>query len=292
VLLFGPRWIYALPLLLLVPAALLLRQRRAVAPIVMSCIAVWLMIDFAIPWGRVWTRGQGTTLRILSCNVDGENLNGAALGDLVFSTRPDIVSLQEWPTEARPSLTWPGGYNIYIGHGLLLASRFPLQIVDEFSDGRLGGPGGVAIADVNVHGVIVHFVDLHLSTPREGIEPLMDREISGIEDMRNSIARRAAESELISGAAHVIGPPIVLAGDFNMPCDSAIFRRNWSGFSDAFSKAGFGTGNSKFTRYWGVRIDHVLAGGDFKATDCWVGPDVGSDHRPVIADLAWTTRSN
>jgi endonuclease/exonuclease/phosphatase (EEP) superfamily protein YafD len=37
-----------------------------------------------------------------------------------------------------------------------------------------------------------------------------------------------------------------------------------------------------------VRIDHILAGPGWQAERCWVGPDVGSPHRPVIADLIWT----
>ena len=40
-----------------------------------------------------------------------------------------------------------------------------------------------------------------------------------------------------------------------------------------------------------VRIDHVLAGKGWNCVRCWVGPNVGSPHRPVLADLVWTGTS-
>jgi endonuclease/exonuclease/phosphatase (EEP) superfamily protein YafD len=39
------------------------------------------------------------------------------------------------------------------------------------------------------------------------------------------------------------------------------------------------------TRKTGVRIDHILAGHGWRCRRCWVGPNIGSAHRPVIADL-------
>ena len=36
----------------------------------------------------------------------------------------------------------------------------------------------------------------------------------------------------------------------------------------------------------GIRIDHLLTGPGLVPKVCEVGPDIGSDHLPVIADLA------
>jgi endonuclease/exonuclease/phosphatase (EEP) superfamily protein YafD len=36
-----------------------------------------------------------------------------------------------------------------------------------------------------------------------------------------------------------------------------------------------------------VRIDHILAGPGWRCRRCRVGPDAGSPHRPVIADMTW-----
>jgi endonuclease/exonuclease/phosphatase (EEP) superfamily protein YafD len=83
------------------------------------------------------------------------------------------------------------------------------------------------------------------------------------------------------------GAALLIAGDFNLPPESAIFRASWGGYTDAFPAAGCGYGYTKFTRWWGARIDHVLAGAGWQVRDCTVGPDVGSDHRPVLATLEW-----
>jgi endonuclease/exonuclease/phosphatase (EEP) superfamily protein YafD len=79
----------------------------------------------------------------------------------------------------------------------------------------------------------------------------------------------------------------VIAGDFNMPTDSDIYQLYWSSYTNAFSAAGLGFGYTKFTRWHGIRIDHILAGPGWRCRRSWVGPDVGSDHRPVLAELTW-----
>jgi endonuclease/exonuclease/phosphatase (EEP) superfamily protein YafD len=83
--------------------------------------------------------------------------------------------------------------------------------------------------------------------------------------------------------------PTIVAGDFNLPVESAIYRTHWGDLRNAFSRAGIGTGYTKHTRYWGVRIDHVLASGDIGTHRSFVGRDVGSDHLPLIADLVLPT---
>jgi endonuclease/exonuclease/phosphatase (EEP) superfamily protein YafD len=80
--------------------------------------------------------------------------------------------------------------------------------------------------------------------------------------------------------------PVLVMGDFNTPPESAIFRRVWGRYTDAFASAGWGWGYTFFTmRKIAVRIDHILAGPGWYCERCWVGPDVGSPHRPLLAEL-------
>jgi endonuclease/exonuclease/phosphatase (EEP) superfamily protein YafD len=85
---------------------------------------------------------------------------------------------------------------------------------------------------------------------------------------------------------------VIVLGDFNMPPDSAIYRQFWSDFSNAISSAGFGFGSTHFTHRTAVRIDHVLAGPGWRFRRAWVGPFVGSAHRPVVADVDVTGTAN
>jgi endonuclease/exonuclease/phosphatase (EEP) superfamily protein YafD len=49
--------------------------------------------------------------------------------------------------------------------------------------------------------------------------------------------------------------------------------------------AGWGYGYSKFTRWHGLRIDHVLADDNWRVANSYVADDHGGDHRPVVANL-------
>jgi endonuclease/exonuclease/phosphatase (EEP) superfamily protein YafD len=83
---------------------------------------------------------------------------------------------------------------------------------------------------------------------------------------------------------------IIVSGDCNLPADSAIFRDCWSKYDDAFCVAGFGFGYTKFMSKWGLRIDHILVNDHWRVRRCWVGADVGSSHRPVIAEIERKSR--
>ncbi len=84
---------------------------------------------------------------------------------------------------------------------------------------------------------------------------------------------------------------MVVGGDFNMPVESCFFKQHWHSYHDAFSAVGLGFGHTTSVRmegiHWGARIDHILTRGRWHPLRCWVGPDTGSDHRPVLADVYW-----
>ena len=112
--------------------------------------------------------------------------------------------------------------------------------------------------------------------------------------MRRESAKRGRARYLAAGRDSRLGPRTrrafasvwaIVAGDFNLPLESAIYRRDWATLQNAFSAAGFGLGHTKRSRWFGIRIDHVLAGSKSRIERCWIGPDVGSDHRPLVAEL-------
>ena len=81
------------------------------------------------------------------------------------------------------------------------------------------------------------------------------------------------------------GAPVLAAGDFNMPPDDSTMVALRSAFRFAFEEGGWGYGYTRPTRCPWFRIDHILASPEWQVTRCWVGPDFGSDHLPLLADV-------
>ena len=71
VILFGPRWLSALPLLVLMPAVLLTRRRLRWALSATAIVIVGPLMGFCFPWARL-VATSGPSLRILTCNVKGK----------------------------------------------------------------------------------------------------------------------------------------------------------------------------------------------------------------------------
>jgi endonuclease/exonuclease/phosphatase family metal-dependent hydrolase len=88
---------------------------------------------------------------------------------------------------------------------------------------------------------------------------------------------------------------VVLAGDFNATRGHRPFERLLrAGVRDAHDVTGTGwqptwrAGSGQLRRRVALRIDHVLASPTFAITGYHLGTCDGSDHHPVIADLALT----
>jgi endonuclease/exonuclease/phosphatase family metal-dependent hydrolase len=235
----------------------------------------------------------GFHLRVMTCNVDGEAFDTDAFKAVLDLSQPDLVALQEWPAgQGRESQLFPAeaGWHLRGGSGgLVFASRFPIRAQTGLKNER-GWRDLSNRFELDTPIGILHFVCLHLETPRKGIEPVLEnrwRWWRGIPELQDNIAVRWRESEQVRDAIRIVDGPILIAGDFNMPVESGIYRSHWADFTDAFSAAGRGLGHTKFTRWYGIRIDHLLAGPGWSCRGCWVAEDIESDHRPLIADWDW-----
>jgi endonuclease/exonuclease/phosphatase family metal-dependent hydrolase len=220
--------------------------------------------------------------------VDGKEQSGV-LQRLVEETQPDLICLQE-SGAVNLELFKRDSWHVSPG-GLAFASVFPIRHSETVVNAA--GWREVAVAySVDTPRGITRILNVHLETPRSGLEAFLGAARSRrwnecSTEMESVTERRRRESEDAVQLTVAGGERVLVAGDFNMPVESAIFSKYWSSYQDAFTVAGFGWGNTKFTRWWGVRIDHVLAGRAWRPRACWVGPDLGSDHRPVLAELEW-----
>jgi vancomycin resistance protein VanJ len=292
ILLFGPRWLWAVPLPLLVGAAVAVRKLadwRITTPLVLAVLLVAGPVTglclplFAASSG---SQPQHLRIRVLSCNTGGGGLNPGALERLIVETWPDVVALQEWTPPKETSLFSHADWRVHSGAGRCVASRFPMEGIKAIRDPE-GWHDLVVCCNLLTPQGRVRFCNVHLPTPRPGLELLLEGRWNGMDELDAVNAHRWRASAVAREFIAHSPAPLLVAGDFNTPADSPLYRTNWSDLSNAYTSAGFGWGATKHTRWVGVRIDHVLAGPGWGWERCWVGPDVGSDHRPVIADAVW-----
>ncbi len=294
VALFGPLHLLLFPLLLLFPAAFY-QQRILLLPLaVAALLLVFGVLDFRLHWNAD-SQKSDKSLRVLTLNVGPPDLDAATCMMLIEEYQPDVIVLQEKDTDdALKSLQ---GWNVLQREHLALVSRFPLREVGFTQRDYPPTPWpqvDALVADMETPQGPIRVCTVHLRTPRDGISEVLSR--------RTIIApwrRAAVEAEIdirdhecrkVSGWLRSMPSTDFIAGDFNMPVGSHLYRRYWSIYDNAFSMAGLGFGLSKVSSAAGIRfgsrIDHILYSDRWQAISCRVGADMGSDHRPVIADLA------
>ena len=291
---FGPRYLLLIPLLPLAVAAGV-ASRRAFVPLAAAAIlGVFGLLGLCVPWRQLAignSDGSTPTVCVVTynCGAGGDDDELGRFADFLRETNADIVILNEWTSntaQARPVPAKLGDGWHTADNGSVILSRFPISSVKKLGAERLRkkwrAPG--LRCDVETPSGEMTVVAVHLDTPREGLSDVEWRRFwraaPAIDEANED---RRLESEAASELAAEGKGPTVIAGDFNMPVDSAIYRRYWSRWQNAFSTAGLGLGYTKFTKRWGIRIDHVLASEDWRVVEARVGPDLGGDHRPVIA---------
>jgi endonuclease/exonuclease/phosphatase (EEP) superfamily protein YafD len=287
-ILFGPRWFLALPL---VPLGLLaaLARRRLLVPLTAAALAILgPIMGFCIPWARcVAPKGPG--IRVLTCNVKGHCKDNAALDELIRATAPDIVALQGCWHQVR--VKWPDGWQVAQEGELLIASRYSLRDMRASQDGARRRIFSCVVA---TPGRDLRFATLHPLSPHQSLLGFLDRrtmvEPSARGSLTQEIQNRWRDAEQAALWCEEDSRSEIIVGDFNLPPDSAIYGRYWTGYRNAFSEAGLGFGFTEwpgFRRRWfGIRIDHILSTKNWRPQRSWVGPNVGSDHLPLIADLS------
>ncbi len=105
----------------------------------------------------------------------------------------------------------------------------------------------------------------------------------------NAHDRRLHKSHMEETAAAIVSAPpmpTIVCGDFNTApwCSTYSDFLATTGLQDgAIGKGIFPTWN-RHTSLLGLPIDHVVVSPDIGVSRRWIGPNCGSDHRPVIVD--------
>ncbi len=292
VLLFGPRWLILLPLLVLLPLAFRIDKRMMIPLVATAVIGIGPVMGFRIGVRRWFSSApEAPTLRVATFNAAGGNTLRGSLSWVLNEINAEIVAFQECGSELQaqiallPELSW---YH-HSSDLMCLLSRFPIMTTDQMSRESLeyaGGSGLVIRYGIEIGETVVNVTNLHLDTPRKGLEPLRSGAVrEGVGNLRSKSLIREIESRQGRTWVNAVGGPFIVLGDFNLPVESTIYQEFWGDLRNAFSQVGFGFGSTRLSRWIRVRIDHVLLGDGWHVARAFAGPDLGSDHRPMIAHV-------
>ena len=100
--------------------------------------------------------------------------------------------------------------------------------------------------------------------------------------------RRHAQAQVVRHEIDRSPHPVIVVGDFNDIALSPTYYIISRGLHDVWLETSwFGWGAT--CEKWGVglRIDYILCSKSLLPVDCQVVPTTGSDHKPLVATLAW-----
>jgi vancomycin resistance protein VanJ len=291
--LYLPQWLWGLPALLLLPFCLWLARKWSWAPLLLLLWVGGPLMGLA--WGTDEAAGEthGPNLRVMTYNIKyGRRDMRAAIAE-IRAARPDLLLIQDAAATLRSDLgDLLKDWNVRSFGQYVIASRLALANPEVCWLPFTGERDTILRCDLSVGGSRVRVYDVHLLTPREGLSTIrQDAAGQGIEEMERNTSERLHQADALQAALQREKGPVIVTGDLNAPEQSLVCRKlREAGLRDAFSAAGRGYGYTyghmlRF-RHSFMRIDHIMVSSHWRVRSCRTGGGAGSDHRPVIADIA------
>lgn len=245
-------------------------------------VAVVLMLPAVRIGASLWPAKEeagGTTLRIANFNVLTSNTRYADALAWIRATDPDVIFLPEvdevWAAELKSLLaSHPHAVEHLVegNFGFACYSKLPILKQEIIPGGEMELP----LLKLRLQGRTGEFAFF-------GAHPVPPATEFWAKD-------RDTFLKVIADQVQAEDGPSILAGDLN--------ATPWShGMKPLFAAGLRGPSVSptwqRGTFIFAIPIDHLLYRGpkaNAQAARCqkhWVGPDLGSDHRPVVAEIAW-----
>ena len=272
--------------LLLAGAYFLVRRRwfLLLPTLALVSYAGWPVGEYFLPRGNGSIGHDKWQLRVMSLNVEARNSHADLVKAAIEQANPDVVFLPEatatWAEALAPLRT---RYRYGTGDGaqgafsLLLLSQLPVRdarVIQLSDDGWPAIVARICPSEAAEEKDCLGFVGIHPPPPMS----------AGLAATRNGVFRALPDA-----IAKISRGPVIVAGDFNCTPWSPFFADLLAATGLHDSALGFGiwpTWNSSLLPL-GLNIDHVLVADGVVVRNHRVGGDVGSDHFPLIVDLAY-----
>ncbi len=221
--------------------------------------------------------------RLITLNLHHVNADLLALQKVVENENPSFLVLTEFTFRTQEVLAKIGAHFKYsrvtpeIGSfGIMLFSQQPIRSMEVSTVKNTKSP--IMTAQIcPIDEGCFRLITLH--APRPG--PWRQSQ------KRNDVLKMASLK-----AAEQIDGAVLMVGDLNLTPWSPIFSDilEIGNLSDsAFSSGLTPTWLSRFPAF-GLVIDHILYGSAFTVSAYRIGPDIGSDHYPLIVDVSLADR--
>lgn len=294
-----------LPLALLVPLGLITRAKwglLATLPLVVVA-AAWLGARY---FDKAEVVPSGPVLRLITFNVYFRNQDVAGVESWLNAQDADLVLLQEIPQASilpllyRQSERYPHQHARFsLGRfaGNAVLSRYPILAWESLNDPAERSAYLMDRYLVEIRGRTIAVYNLDMPVPVDwsrmggsaGISAVFALMSSYDDRVRNAridrfLERLAAETE-----------PVIAAGDFNLSDYALKYDDIFARLHDTYRTVGSGAGatwpanareNTLLDRLPPLlRMDYVWHSDHFRAVEAAVGPELASDHRPMLATL-------
>jgi endonuclease/exonuclease/phosphatase (EEP) superfamily protein YafD len=257
-------------------AAGLRRRTLALAALALVALNIAVIGISLTPSAAAAPASARGTLRVVVANVEVGNTDFAAVGRLVARTHPAVLGVTELtPSMAKHLRQELPRYDVRVvrartdAYGIGVFSRVPLHSARIVDYPASDGPPSVVVG-VDLAGRPVTVVVTHVHTPFAG-------------------SVHARQLDALARARPRLGSRLVVCGDFNSPPWTGPLRSFASdaGLRDLYGRRAWaGYSWPTWSPALRVPIDNCFVSGGVAVRDYRDGPDVGSDHRPLVVDFA------
>lgn len=254
--------------------------------VILLCMGSWRGVLFtamllALPLVRIIpaylppeTSGMASVVRVAAFNVLATNNRFTAVEEWTRKESPDFIYFSEtselW-SEALASLRDVYPYSLDEGSGFAFYSKLPISHHEIIRCSEIEFP--LLKARIQTPRGKVTFFGAH------PLPPVSPKWAKALEEMMVIMAAEVAKTE----------GPVIAGGDFNSTRWSHMLHPlQGAGMEDASKGKNPAPTWMRKIPLVSIPIDHLLfRGRGMGCSSFEIGPDLGSDHRPVVAEIGW-----
>lgn len=189
-------------------------------------------------------------------------------------------------------------YNRYRQFGTMVWSKYPLihkQSIHYATKGNLSNRCDVVVG-TDTFRLINNHLESYMFKPEDLADVEQQRNYDGLRTSakkletkwKRALPLRHEQARMVRDEVKASPYPVIVVGDFNSTPLSYTYLTISRGLNDAWAQTSWGRwGTTCVKRGIGLHIDYILSSPSIVPVACDIKKTTGSDHRPVVATLAW-----